>query len=174
MIRAALLALATLTAACVKIDDTYAPPVQRRPVSGPDTSRLKHFIAMNDPAAEDHFLRDIGPLEAGAWRWTRQNPTLRFVLPTTKGLKFSMEFSIHDDTLRTTGPVTITYTVNGHLLDRVRYDKSGGHRFEKAVPAEWLGDGEDVVVKAALDKIYTAPADGAQLGVTLARAGFVE
>jgi hypothetical protein len=166
--------LLLLLAACVKIDDTYAPPIQRRPVSGPDTSRLKHFIAMNDPAAEDHFLRDVGPLEGESWRWTRQNPTLRFVLPSTRGLKLLVEFGIHDDTLRSTGPLTITYLVNGHVLDRVRYEKSGGQSFQKAVPSEWLGDGEDVVVKVALDKVYVAPADGAQLGVTLARAGFVE
>ena len=159
---------------CVNIPDSYAPPVQRRPVSGPDTSRLKHFIAMNDPAAEDHFLNDIGALEGGAWRWTRQNPTLRFVLPTTRGLKFVADFSVSSDTLKETGPITIAYFVNGHALDSVRYEKAGEQHFEKAVAAEWLDEGQDVVVKLALDKVYVAPADGAKLGVTILRAGFAE
>ena len=163
----------TLTG-CVNIPDSFSPPVQRHPVSGPDTSRLKHFIAMNDPAAEDHFLSDIGPLEAGAWRWTRQNPTLRFVLPSSKGLKFVADFSISSDTLNVTGPLTITYFVNGHTLDTVKYDKAGEQHFEKPVPAEWLGEGQDTIVKIALDKVYVAPADGVKLGVTLVRAGFTE
>lgn len=159
---------------CTKIPDSYAPPVQRHPVAGPDTSRLKHFIAMNDPAAEDHFLGGIGPLESGAWRWTRQNPTLRFVVPTPNGLKFSADFSLSSDTMKETGPITITYFVNGRTLDTVRYEQPGGQHFEKAVPPEWLAGSEDVVVKLALDKVYVAPADGAQLGLTLVRAGFTE
>jgi hypothetical protein len=97
------LALLLGLAGCANIPESYAPPVQRRPVSGPDTSRLKHFIAMNDPAAEDHFLADIGPLENGTWRWTRQNPTLRFVIPSATSLKFIAGFSISSDTIGT-GP----------------------------------------------------------------------
>jgi hypothetical protein len=129
---------------------------------------------MNDPAAEDHFLNDIGPLEAGAWRWTRQNPTLRYVVPVTKGLKFVADFSISSDTMKVTGPLTIAYFVNGHALDTVKYEQPGEQHFEKPVPAEWLSEGQDVVVKLALDKVYTAPGDGAKLGVTLVRAGFAE
>lgn len=169
----ALAALLGLTG-CVNIPDTYAPPVQRHPVSGPDTSRLKHFIAMNDPAAEDHFLQDVGPLEAGAWRWTRQNPMLRFVLPTTQSLKFVADFSISSDTMKETGPLTIAYFVNAHQLDSVRYDKPGEQHFEKPVNAEWLAEGQDIIVKLALDKVYVAPVDGVKLGVTLVRAGFTE
>lgn len=173
-VAAALIASALALTGCVNIPDTYAPPVQRHPVAGPDTSRLKHFIAMNDPAAEDHFLADIGPLEGGAWRWTRQNPTLRFVLPATKGLKFVTDFSLSSDTMKVTGPITINYFVNGHPLDSVRYEKAGEQHFEKPVPAEWLNEGQDIVVKLALDKVYVAPGDGAKLGVTIVRAGFAE
>lgn len=172
--KAAATLLLVLLCGCTKIPDSYAPPVQRHPVSGPDTSRLKHFIAMNDPAAEDHFLADIGPLESGSWRWTCQNPTLRFVIPDPKGLKFSVDFSLSSDTMKETGPITITYFVNGRKLDTVRYEQPGGQHFEKAVPVDWLAGSEDVVVKLALDKVYTAPADGAKLGVTLVRAGFTE
>lgn len=169
-----LVSLCLALAACVNIPDSYAPPVQRHPVSGPATSRLKHFIAMNDPAAEDHFLAGIGPLENGAWRWTRQNPELRFVVPSPRGLSFVADFAISSDTLKETGPVTITYFVNGHALDSVRYGKDGAQHFEKSVPTEWLTGSVDVVVKLALDKVYVSPTDGVQLGVTLVRAGFVE
>jgi len=170
----AVLAAALAPTGCVNIPDSYAPPVQRRPLAGPDTSRLKHFIAMNDPAAEDHFLEGVGPLEAGAWRWTEQNPTLRFVLPQTRSLKFVADFSISSDTMKETGPVTISYFINGRKLDAVRYEAPGEQHFEKPVAPEWLAVGEDVVVKLAIDKVYVAPADGKKLGVTLVRAGFAE
>lgn len=172
--RASAALLLVMLCGCTNIPDSYAPPVQRHPVSGPDTSHLKHFIAMNDPAAEDHFLADIGPLESGSWRWTRQHPTLRFVVPDPKGLKLSVDFSLSSDTMKETGPITIAYFVNGRALDTVRYEQPGGQHFEKAVPVDWLTGSEDVVVKLALDKVYTAPADGAKLGVTLVRAGFAE
>jgi hypothetical protein len=155
--------------------DYYAPPEQRRPMAGPDTSRLKHFIAMNDPGAGDHILRDVNEaVEGNAWRWTGQRPMLRFVVPKVDGLRLVMEFAFNSETMAATGPVTVRYLVNGHLLDTVTYAKEGGQRFEKAVPREWLAGGEDVVVAAELDKVWVSPDDGAKLGIILSRAGFLD
>jgi hypothetical protein len=172
--RLALAVFAVAAGGCVSIPDTYAPPMQRRALAGPDTSHLKHFVAMGDQYAPDHFLKDVNlSLEGGSWRWTGQAPTLRFVLKSTHNLRLVMDFSISGETMKQTGPVTITYWVNGKVLDKVHYDKPGEQHFEKAVPEEWLYKGDNIVT-AELDKVYIAEADGVKLGFPLVRIGFVD
>jgi hypothetical protein len=170
----ALAIFALLLAGCVKQDETYAPPYQRHPLAGPDTSRLKHFAAMNDPDAPAHFLRDVNErLESGLWRWTGQRPLLRFALPRNTGkLKFVMDFSIPGEVLKQTGPLTVTYFINAHQIDRVTYTAPGEQHFEKAVDPKWL-EKDDNVVSAELSKVFVGE-DGARLGLALVRAGFRE
>jgi hypothetical protein len=165
---------AVLLAGCADIKETYAPPAQRKSLAGPDTSQLKHFIAMTDPAADAHILRDISEATESPWRWTGQKPTLQFYLPEIRHLKFVMVFAFSQETLKQTGPVTITYFVNGRQLDRQMYSKAGEVRFEKEVDSSWLLKDSVNVASAEMDKVYVAPEDGAQLGVTLIRAGFRE
>src|SRR5262245_7901526 len=162
-----LLAVCLCFPACVSIPDTYAPPMQRKALAGPDTTNLKHFIAMADEHAEEHFLRDVNSaLESGAWRWTGQKPTVRFFLKSTRRLRFAMDFGLNGETMKQTGPVTIIFWVNGKVLDKVRYDEPGGKHFEKPVDESWLYKNGDNVVTAELDKVYVAEADGARLGIT--------
>ena len=170
---ALLLALLAALAACnTSVErDQYAPPVQRKPMMGPDTSRLKHFIAMNDPDAEQHLLRDVRPLEANFYRWAGQRPLMRFVLSTTRHLKFTVDFTINSATFKSTGPFHIQYFVNGRELANELYSEPGEKHFEKDVPEDWLVKGGDTVVSMELDKVYTAE-DGVKLGITLIRAGF--
>jgi len=168
------LLLALLTG-CVNMPETYAPPMQRKPLAGPDTSKLKHYVAMNDPLAMEHVLRDVNPaLEGELWRWTGQKPTFRFYLPTVRRLRFEMHFSIHSDTMKQTGPLTVSYFINGRPLDKITYDKPGEQHFEKPVDPSWLLKNSVNVASAELDKIFVAPEDGAQLGLTLIRVGFRE
>ncbi len=158
---------------CVKQDEVYAPPHQRRPLAGPDTSRLKHFVAMNDPDAPAHFLRDInGRLEGGLWRWTAQHPRLRLVLPPNPGrLKLQIEFTIPSGVLEQTGPLTVKFFLNQRDLETVTLTQPGEHRREWPVDPAWLA-AEDNVLGADLSKVFVGE-DGAQLGLALVRAGFV-
>jgi hypothetical protein len=166
--------LLLLAAGCTKIPDTYAPPVQRQPLTGQDPSGLRPFIRMNEPGVDAHLIKDVGPfLEGGTFRWTQQNPTLQFQLPPRTGWKLRFDFSLHSTVLKQTGPITITYFVNGKKLDEVRYEKDGEQHFEKAVPAGWLSSGSATVVAAKLDKVMEA-ADHNKLGLILTGAGFVE
>ena len=169
-----LLPLLLAVAGCVKQDELYAPPYQRHPLAGPDTSRLKHFVAMNDPDAPAHFVRDVHErLESGLWRWTGQRPLLRFVLPrTAKRLKFVMDFTIPDEVLKQTGPLTVTYFINTHQIDQATYTTSGERHYEKDVDPQWLA-AVDNVVSAELNKVFVGD-DGAKLGLALIRAGFRE
>jgi hypothetical protein len=143
-------------------------------MAGPDTSRLKHFVAMNDPDAPAHFLHDIlDPVQAGTWRWTGQKPTLRFVLPRQPlKLKFVMEFGLPPAVLKQTGPLTVTYFLNTHRIGQVTYTEPGLQSFEKPVDPTWLDD-EDNIVTAELSNVFVGT-DGARLGLALTRAGFRE
>lgn len=156
---------------CVTQPETYAPPMQRHAQTGPETGHLKHFIAMNDPFAEEHFLRDVRTLEAGYFRWTGQKPLFHFVLSSTRRLKYAMDFGVSSETLKKTGPFTMSIFVNGRELGKATYDSGGDKHFEKPVPAEWLVKGGDTVVSVEFDKVYVAD-DGVKLGVTLVRCGF--
>ncbi len=172
MLAAVLLAL--MTTACVGIPDTYAPPEQRKPLSVEDPSPLKAFIKMNEPAAPSHFIRDIGSeLQGATWRWTQQRPTMMFLVKSTKGQKFSSDFTIAELTFQQTGPVTISVTINGHLLEKVTYSKSGYQHIEKDVPEAWLHAKAENVVVMEIDKLWVAPADKATFGFILTTAGFI-
>jgi len=161
-------------AGCTILPDTYPPPLQR-PSYGPDLNPVGHFVSMNGPNADAHILRDVSPgLEAEAWRWTQKRPELQFYLEFTENLRLVMDFAIPDVTFPQRGPVTISFFVNGHLLDKVRYDKGGEMHFERPVPAAWLRTNTATVVAAEIDKVWIAAADGARLGFILSRAGFVE
>ncbi len=168
-------AMSLSLAACVSIPDTYAPPIERRPVTGYEANTIRSVVYMNDASAQAYILRDVSPtLEAGAWRWAFQRPELRFVLVRTEGVKLVMDFAIADATFKQTGPVTLSFFVNGQLLDKVRYDEPGNKHFEKPVPSEWLHAGEMNIMAAEIDKLYVSPQGGGKLGFILSRAGFIE
>jgi len=173
-VRCLLLAGLFLTG-CAGLPEAFPPPIQRNSPSGPEINPVGHFVSMNGPAADAHIVRDIAAgLEAGAWRWTGQRPELRFRLSSVKGLRFVMDFALPDVTFAQRGPVAISFFINGHLLDKVRYEGGGQKHFEKAVPSAWLRTDADTLVAAEIDKVWVAPADGARLGFILSRAGFME
>ncbi|MGI8992311.1 MAG: hypothetical protein ACR2I2_22370 [Bryobacteraceae bacterium] len=166
------LAAVLLLAACNR-DPWYAPPPQRHPVMTDDHPRGR-TIGMGDPSADMYIVRDIGQtVEGGLWRWTYERPELRFWLDTTANLKLSVEFSCSELTLPKTGPVTISFFVNGHLLGATTCARPGSYRFEKPVPPAWLDAAKPDAVSARADKLWTAPSDGKKLGFILIRAGFV-
>lgn len=159
--------------ACNRYPESYPPPEQRAPLTAEQTGEAKMFVAASDANAESYFVRDIGGLEAGQWRWTGPNPTLHFVPDRRQGLKFVMDFAVASATYETTGPVTISWKVNGRPLATVRYEGHGDKHFEQAIPAEWIEAGEDVLVSASIRPVWKSPSDGAELGVIFSRAGLV-
>jgi hypothetical protein len=129
---------------------------------------------MGAPESGDHIVSGIRErIEGDGWRWTREQPRLSFLLPRASGWTFSMDFGFPAPNFRDTGPVTVTFIVNGRVLDKVRYTQPGDQHFEKAVPAAWLRAGEETVAGADIDPPWIAPTDKAHLGFVLHRAGFV-
>lgn len=131
------------------------------------------LLEMSGAGVSSHIVKDIDPRGPGSqWRWTKQNPTVKILAITTQDLKLNADFSLWDVAFRQTGPVELTFLVNGHTLDRIRYTAPGEKHFEKAIPPEWLATDEESTISVQIDKLYTAPQDGAKFGFILSRIGF--
>jgi|HigsolmetaAR201D_1030396.scaffolds.fasta_scaffold42846_2 hypothetical protein len=169
------LVLCLAATGCTALPESYAPPIQRRPITALDPNSLSEFVYMNQTNAEAHLLLDVSKhLEGNSWRWTQKKPTFRFQLQSVNGRKFRLDFRLHETILEQTGPLTITVSVDGNVLGRETYRNAGEYRFEKPVPPEWLSLDRAVIVAVELDKVWVSPTDGATLGLILTGAGFIE
>jgi hypothetical protein len=156
---------------CGNLPEPYPPPTQRPFFEAPpEAARL---LAMGDADAESHFVQDISAeLEGNTWRWTGKRPTIRLRPGSSQPLLYSIDFAIAGSTLEQTGPVTLSFFVNDHLVDRVRYATAGRRRFQKPVPAEWLGADDNVTLAAEIDKLWKPPQPGGTpLGFILVALG---
>ena len=168
----ALAALVMILAGCDRLPESYSPPEQRHPVEGYDPGPEAMMVAMNDPDAGLHIVKDVYGQTDPSWRWTSQNPTLQLLVLNTENLKFHADFALWDDGFKVTGPVEISYLVNGKVLDKIRYTTPGVKQFEKPVPADWLTVEAETTLAMSLDKVYVSPSDGMKFGVILVRMGF--
>ena len=128
---------------------------------------------MTDMDVDDHVVRDVGPSQGSTpWRWARKRPTFKIYVIQTKNLKFVTDFNIWDGTIKHTGPVTISFFIADKLLATQAYNTPGDKHFEIPVNPAWLTTESDTLVAAEIDKVYTSPSDGAQLGFIITRIGF--
>jgi hypothetical protein len=173
-LRAALTVLALGCCGCQDLPESYPPPVQR-PLFDPDRPRYSTMVNMEDPGADRRFVQDIAGQEAGqgdgGWRWTGQRPTVKVRPESNQGLKLFIDFMLPEVTMKDTGPVTLSFYVNGRVLDRARYTEPGVKHFEKPVPADWVTPGQETIVAAEIDKVWVAKQDGARLGFIVVRMG---
>lgn len=158
---------------CRTASDEYPVPAQRPSFEGYRLPAAR-VVNMDDPDATLHLVRDISPGLAANWRWTDQRPAVRVRVRAVEKLKYTIDFALPEATFKDTGPVTVTFTVNDHVVDRVRYTAPGSQHFEKAVPAEWVAINKDATVGAEIDKMWVSKEDGARLGFILTRIGLAE
>ena len=159
---------------CTRLPETFAPPPQRAALLVPRMGALGYYFSMSDPNADAYLVKDVASEGPGTWRWVYDHPVLRFVVPDVPRLKFTMEFAIPERTMRETGPVTLTFTINGKLLDRTRYDKGGQQEYAHDVPPGMLHPNAINLVAIDPDPVWVSKADGGRLGFILSRAGFTE
>ena len=70
--------------------------------------------------------------------------------------------------------MTISFFINGNLLDSVKYSSAGEQHFEKPVPAKFLRSNSMNFAALEIDKVWVSKIDGAALGFILIRAGFTQ
>ena len=160
----------------VRITETYAPPMERRPLMGVGAGvNFPPFIAMSDKNASMYYVEGVlpRPLEA-PWRWTHKRAVLRYRLPRREGWKLRVNLTVPDYTFKDTGPVEITFILNDKILGVESYKTPGDKVFEKPAPPEWLAGPGDNFVKMEIDKLWKSPVDGLEVGFILSAAGFVE
>lgn len=151
--------------------EPYAPPEQRQTFENFRPYRVTRVVEMSDGDAAEHFVRDISGAGTANWRWVGQRPTVRVMLRSNQDLIYTIDFTIAGATFQDTGPVTLSFYVNDHLLDKVRYTSFGPHHFEKKVPADWVETNKEATVAAEIDKVWVSKDDGAKLGFLLTRIG---
>ena len=156
---------------CQNMPEPYAPPEQRQPFENFRPYRVSAVINMSDGDAASHFVQDISPALAGPWRWTGQRPTVRMAIRANEDLHYAIDFTIPAVTFEQTGPVTMSFYVNGRLLERARYNSAGVQHFTKPVPPEWVEKDKEATVAAEIDKLYVSPDEGSRLGFILTSIG---
>ncbi|MEO8100636.1 MAG: hypothetical protein ABI811_23260 [Acidobacteriota bacterium] len=166
-------ALSLLLTGCQNLPPPYAPPEQRVPLPDFRSYRVARMVDMADGDVRDHVVSDILG-DTGSWRWTGKRPAVKVVLRGNQNIRYLIDFTIADATYKTTGPVMLTFFINDHVLDTVRYDKPGTQHFEKLVPAGWVVPDKETIVGAEIDKVWVSPDDGAKLGFILTRVGLTE
>jgi len=124
---------------------------------------------MTDVDARSHFVADIFEPLAANWRWTGKRPSIHLNTPPHVNRKYRIEFVIPEQAFRVTGPVALTFLVNGHALGREHYTMAGAYTFEKDVPAEWIASGE-ATLGAEIDKVVPAP-NGSHYGFLMVALG---
>ena len=162
-----------MTAGCARDPGWLPIPAQQSLELGLDPGGVGSSVNMADPDANDYIVRDIG-LMPGTWRWAFLHPELRFRVAHAEGLRFTAEVHIPEVTFKVTGPVAVTYLINGRRLGSVRCDHPGRCAIDRAVPPAWLVPGDYIHVTFDADRHWVSPDDGAQLSFLLLRAGFAE
>ena len=166
-------AVVLMLTSCQELPPAYPVPEQRPSFEG-FKEHSPRVVNMGDADAPLHFVRDIYPDLNGSWRWSLARPAVSIRVRTTQELKYKMDFALPEVTFKDTGPVTIAFLVNDHVLDRVHYNRFGEQHFEKEVPPEWLVLDEKAVVGAEIDKLWTSKVDGKKFGFIITRIGLTE
>lgn len=165
--------LPLLFCSCERLPDSYPPPEQRPPLSQTSPSDpTAMMVDMEDPDCALHIVKDIYDSSI-SWRWTAKQPTVKVLAYSTDHVSLSTDFALWDEGFKQTGPLELSFFVNGHLLDKVKYTTPGNKHFEKPVPAEWLSTDTETTISVDVDKLYVAPQDGVKFGFILTRIGFV-
>jgi hypothetical protein len=167
--RAVLSIAAFMPVSCVRTPESYPVPDQHQPFRA--SSSDPEYVVAGSKDASRYFVRDIR-IDAGMWRWTGAEPELEFALASKTNRTLVYEFVINEETFKHTGPVHISFFVNGKLLARETYDTPGDKKLEKLVPNEVLQVKEKTRVVARVENTWRSP-DGVIFGILLKRAGFI-
>jgi hypothetical protein len=164
---------ALLAAGCNPLPD-YPPPAQREAPSRPDPVALSYFLNVANPNAAAYIVKDVGDkTEGGGFRWAFAHPVLRFMVPLMDHPKFVMDFFLPEPAFRVTGPLTLTFSLNGRFFDKQRFAQMGQQHYQHDVADGFLLFGAINLMSIDPDKVFVAE-DGARLSFPFSRVGFTE
>jgi hypothetical protein len=145
-------------------------PEQRMLPAGVDPPPFGSFLDFASGDGIDYIVHDIDA--GGAARWTRDHPEMQFHVEPKPSLHLIVDFIIVAETLRSTGPVTLTVKVNDTRIGSIRCEHAGEYHFEKPVPPELIRKNVPTRLTAEAIPVWVSPTDGAHLGYLILRAGF--
>ncbi|QOY86873.1 hypothetical protein [Paludibaculum fermentans] len=99
---------------------------------------------------------------------------MRCTLPWDGKWLAAFDFEVADATLRDTGPITLTFEVNGQKVGTLRCDHAAQYRFRAPIPKALAQEEQVITLVGIVDKPWVSPGDGAKLGVLVTGAGFLE
>ena len=163
-----------LCAGCSSLPDSFPPPPQRPALDAKAGLPVGYFVYMEDPESDRYIVQGFASKSEGTWRWAYERPVLQFWGPDLPQVQFFMDFSIPERTFRVTGPVTLTFSLNGKVFDHLLCAQPGQQSYSHEVPAGLLLKNAMNVVSIQPDKFWVSKEDGTKHGFVLARAGFSE
>jgi hypothetical protein len=169
-LRLLLLTSVLVLGACQNMPEPYAPPEQRQPIEVARPYRVSRVVNMDDGDAPAYFVRDVLALN-GNWRWTGRRPALHIPVKSNEKLHYMIDFTLPEVTFKVTGPVTVTFYVNDHVVGSQHYTAFGMEHFDAAVPDGLVAANSEATVGAEVDKVWVSPTDGVELGFILHRIG---
>jgi hypothetical protein len=160
-----------LTALALAI--AFAPLGCNRKAGAP---HLLSIVQMGDAQAQAQaqLVSGFYPIEAGAWRWTKQNFSVLLAPPSgaaQKGAWLRVRVTAPEALIAKMGTVTLAASVNGQQLPPETYSAAGTYTYERDAPANLL-QGASVKVDFALDKVMPpAGPELRDLGIVVLSAG---
>lgn len=157
-------------AALRRLAAIYPPPIQTAPPCRADLRQLGSFARMGEPEAAMHIIQDIATDPPGAdTRWTYARPILVF----RPGPHYFMRIRLLRELVpEGSGPLEISFLVNGRHVATRSYTTGGEHDFQTPVPPEYTRGYPLAVVELRSSRHYIPPGDDAVLGFELVSAGF--
>jgi hypothetical protein len=168
----AVLVLASVLAGCSHTPQFTPIPEQLTKAESADPPELPCFVAMSEPRVNSFLINDIA--NTGWKRWTGARPTVHCSLPWEGKWLAAFDFEVAEATLKDTGPITLTFEVNGQKVGSLRCDSAGPYRFRAVLPASLSQEDQALRLVAIIDKPWVSPGDGAKLGVLVTAAGFLD
>ena len=140
-----------------------------------DEPMLASFINVGDPHSAQQLSDGFYDIEAGAWRWTKKDFSVKLGRPRSaaqNGARLILRFALPDAIIQHLKSISLSAVINGFNLPAERYDKPGDFTYARDVPADKL-TGDTLPVEFHLDKaLPPGQVDSRQLGIIVRSVGF--
>jgi hypothetical protein len=129
---------------------------------------LQSTVNAGDPRITAQLLDGFYGVEAGAWRWTAKEFSVKLRVPegaAQRGATLRLVLTVPPPVIEKSGSVTLSASLEGSTLASETYSAAGQYTYRRDVPASLLG-GSDATVSFQLDKAMVPDGpDRRELGI---------